>query len=189
MVLGAGWVGGITKLLPFTGISPRDDILERGNAAAAPAVAGALLAFTLCFAGGNIGDGPGWSVVIFSAGLASVTLALLWLLLDSLTGVCETITVERDPATGVRLGALLAAAGLVLGRSVAGDWVSGPATLHDFVVHAWPVLGLFGLAIVIERALRPSQNHPIRSVAMVGLVPALLYLAAALGYVVRLGTA
>ena len=36
--------------------------------AAVPAVVGALVGVTFCYAGGNIGDGPGWWVVVFSAG-------------------------------------------------------------------------------------------------------------------------
>jgi uncharacterized membrane protein YjfL (UPF0719 family) len=189
MVIGAGWVGVILKLLPITGISPRDDILERGNGAAVPAVAGALLGFTLCFAGGNIGDGPGWTVVIYSASIATFTLAVSWLAFDRLTRVSDTITIERDAAAGVRLGGLLVGAALILGRAVAGDWVSGVATWRDFVVHGWPALLLFIVAVPFERGLLPTQDHPSRSVAAAGAAPALLYLAAAIAYVVYLGPA
>jgi len=189
MVLGAGWLGAATKLLPFAGVSARDDILERGNAAAVPAVAGALLACTLCFAGGNVGDGPGWWVVVFSAGLATATLAALWLLFDWITGISDSITVERDPAAGIRLGGLLVAAGLVLSRGVAGDWVSTPATVRDFVVAAWPVLVLFAGAAVLERVGRPTPERSAPSPTTFGLLPATLYLAAAVANVVRLGPA
>lgn len=189
MVLGAGWLGVILKLLPVAGISPRDDILERGNGAAVPPVAGALLGFTLCFAGGNVGDGPGWWVVVFSALTASATLAVLWLLFDRWTGVSETITVERDAAAGLRLGALLSAAGLILGRAVAGDWVSPMATWRDFVILGWPVVVLFATATVVERSLRPTHDNPSRRLATAGIAPAALFLAAAIAYVVYLGVA
>src|SRR5918999_880148 len=65
MVLGAMWVRLGSWFLPLLGLSARDDVIERGNAAAAHALGGALLGLTLCFAGGNIGDGPGWWVVVF----------------------------------------------------------------------------------------------------------------------------
>jgi hypothetical protein len=187
VIFGAGWVGLLTRLLPATGISPRDDVLERGNPAAVPAVAGAILAFTLCFAGGNVGNGPGWWVVEYSAFTSTAVLAALWLGFDALTGVSDTITIERDAAAGVRLGALLVAAGLILGRAVAGDWVSGPAMLRDCAMVGWPALVLFAVALPLERGLRPTPSHPQRTVIASGLVPALLYLAGAIAYVVYLG--
>lgn len=189
MVLGAGWLGAVTKLLPFAGVSARDDVLERGNAAAVPAVAGALLACTLCFAGGNVGDGPGWWVVVFSAGLATAALGILWLLFDRITGISDTITVDRDRAAGVRLGGLLVAAGLVLGRAVAGDWVSASATVRDFAAAAWPALALFAIAAVLERASAPSPDRPVPSLTALGVLPAIVYIAVAAAYVVRLGPA
>ena len=118
--MGAAWVGLGVRLLGLLGLSVRDDALERRNAAAAWAAAGGLIGLTLCFAGGNIGDGPGWWVVVYSALLSTGTLLLLWVILDRLTGVSESVTVERDVASGMRLGGFLAAAGLILGRAVAG---------------------------------------------------------------------
>jgi hypothetical protein len=56
--LGAMWVSVVVRILPFVGLSARDDVVERGNSSAARAIAGAILAITLCFAGGNIGNGP-----------------------------------------------------------------------------------------------------------------------------------
>jgi hypothetical protein len=41
--------------------------LEHGNPAA-----GAILGLTLAFARGNIGNGPGWWVVVFSAGMSTL---------------------------------------------------------------------------------------------------------------------
>src|SRR5687768_11226413 len=64
IVLGAGWVGVGAVSLAWLGVSPRLDALERRNAAAAVAVAGAVVGLTLAFAGGNVGDGPGWWVVV-----------------------------------------------------------------------------------------------------------------------------
>ena len=187
MVMGLGWIGAITKLLPVVGLSAREDVLERANPAAAPAIAGALLGFTFCFAGGNIGDGPGWWVVVFSAGLATLTLGVLLLFLDRLTGIADTVTIERDTAAGVRLGGLLIGAGLILGRSVAGDWISGSKTLLDLVRFGWPALLVFSLAVLIERQARPTVQSPTRSVVLLGVPPALLYVAGAVAYVISLG--
>ena len=49
------------------------------NAAAAMATAGATIGVTLSYAGGNIGDGPGWWVVVFSAAIATAGLFACWL--------------------------------------------------------------------------------------------------------------
>ncbi len=49
--------------------------------------------------------------------------------------VSVSIVEERDLASGIRTGGLFIAVGLVLGRAVAGDWVSESATLRDFFRH------------------------------------------------------
>src|SRR5688572_22236491 len=113
LVMGAAWVVVWTAPLRLLGVSPRDDALERRNPAAAHAVAGAMVALTLCFAGGNIGDGPGWWVVVFCAGMATLTLFLAWAIVQALGGTSELVSVERDVASGVRLGGFLIAVGLV----------------------------------------------------------------------------
>jgi hypothetical protein len=187
MILGAAWVGAGVWLLPMLGLSTRDDVLERGNRAASYAVAGALVALTLCFAGGNVGDGPGWWVVVFSAALATAVLVVLWLALDAIASVTDAITVERDAAAGVRAAGFLVASGSVLGRAVAGDWISAGATMRDFAVYGWPVLALLAAAVLLERGARPTPARPEPPVGLYGGVPAALYLAAAALYVYRLG--
>jgi len=151
MVAGAAWLGLIAPLGCFLGLSPRDDAVERQNLAAALATAGALAGITFCFAGGNIGNGPGWWVVAFSAGLSTAGFFGLWALVEWLTGISELVTVERASGAGLRLGGFLAGTGMILGRSVAGDWVSAEATVRDFIVTAWPALPLAGAADVVER--------------------------------------
>ncbi|HJU66522.1 MAG TPA: hypothetical protein VJ596_12620 [Gemmatimonadaceae bacterium] len=187
MVMGAAWVGLATQLTPLAGVSRRDDVLERRNPAAAVALAGAILGITLSFAGGNIGDGPGWWVVVFSAAIATGTLYLTWLAHDNLTGVGDVVTVERDLAAGVRLAGFLVATGMILGRAVAGDWVSVPATLRDFVVAAWPVLVLLGVAVLVERMARPSPERPALPVGTYGFLPALAYEIATVLYIASIG--
>ena len=125
VVLGLAWSRLTALTFPLLGVSLRDDVVERRNTAALLAVVGAILGVTLCYAGGNIGDGPGWWVVIFSAALATATLLMLWAALNHLSPAADSIAIDRDPAAGMRLGAFLLACGLVLGRGVAGDWDSG----------------------------------------------------------------
>ena len=68
LILGAAWVGVSIRWLAVTGISTSDDVVERANGSASLAVAGAIIGITLAYAGGNIGDGPGWWVVVFCRG-------------------------------------------------------------------------------------------------------------------------
>lgn len=185
--LGAAWVAASMMLMPAVGLHVRDDVYERGNPAAAYAAAGALVGMTLAFAGGNIGDGPGWWVVVFSAALATAGLYVLWALLEQFAHVSEHVTVERDRAAGVRVAGFLAACGLILGRAVAGDWLSASATLVDFGRVGVAALGLLAIAIPIERYGRLTTQHPVRAMARWGALPALLYVAMAAVYVATLG--
>lgn len=187
LTLGAAWVGLATWPLPILGLSPRDDVVERGNPAAGPPSAAAVLGLTLCFAGGNVGDGPGWWVVLFSAALASLGLFVAWLALEALSVLSDAVTIERDAAAGLRLAGFLIACGLVLGRAVAGDWVSASATVVDALRVAAPLAGLIPVAAVLERAARPTPERPEPPVVALGAGPALTYVAAAAAYVAWLG--
>jgi uncharacterized membrane protein YjfL (UPF0719 family) len=186
--VGAAWVGLGAFLLPYFGLSARDDVIERANSAAAYAVGGALLGLTFCYAGGNIGDGPGWWVVLFCAALATGGMLLLWTFLNLTTGLADTVTIDRDPAAGVRLAGFLAGTGLILGRAVAGDWTSVDAAIHDFLRVGWPAAGLWLLAVFVERGLRPRPGRPAGSVVTEGFGPFVLYLGIALYIVWRAGT-
>jgi uncharacterized membrane protein YjfL (UPF0719 family) len=187
VVLGLAWLRAVVTLFPFAGLSPRDDVVERGSAAAGFAMAGALAGVTLCYAGGNIGDGPGWWVVVFSAALATATLLVAWAALAQLTPVADAVTIDRDPSAGMRLGAFLSSCGLILGRGVAGDWASGSATVADFAAALPGLAALWLLAVLIERTARPTPRRPRAPVALWGVVPALLYLAIALAAVRSMG--
>ena len=187
LVLGAAWVGVWIRLLALTGISKRDDVVERSNSSAALAVAGAMFGITLCYAGGNIGDGPGWWVVVFSAGLATVAFFAVWMVLETVTGVSDTVTVDRDPSGGLRLAGFLVACGLILGRGAAGDWVSAEATVRDFALTAWPVIVLVVVAASVERLARPTPASPRPALVTYGIFPALLYIAGAAYQVMRVG--
>jgi uncharacterized membrane protein YjfL (UPF0719 family) len=187
VVMGAAWVVLWTAPMRLLGVSPRDDALERGNPAASYAVAGAILGLTLTFAGGNIGNGPGWWVVVFSAGMATLTLLLTWAIVQALGGTSELVSVERDVASGVRLGASLAAAGLICGRGAAGDWTGAENAARDFALIAWPVLPLAVVEVVASRILKPTPQWPKPSVFASGVLPAAVYLALAAAYVWEVG--
>jgi uncharacterized membrane protein YjfL (UPF0719 family) len=176
MAMGAAWVGVAARLLPFFGMGARDDVIERGNRAAALAITGALLGITLCFAGGNIGDGPGWWVVVFCGILSTGALLVFWSFLDRLTGLADAITIDRDRAAGVRAAGFFLAAGLILGRAVAGDWEGAAPAMLDFVRHGWPVAVLLAAAALLERRLRPSPETLDRPVLTHGVLPSLVYL-------------
>jgi uncharacterized membrane protein YjfL (UPF0719 family) len=174
MALGVAWVGLSSTACSFIGICPRDDVVERQNMAAAFATTGALLGITLCFGGGNIGNGPGWWVVIFSGLLSTATFFALWGMFEYFTNISESVTVERDSGAGLRLGGLLCGMGLILGRAVAGDWVSTGATVMDFMAVGWVALPLAGAAAVIER-LMPRGSNGETPVAITGLFIGGLY--------------
>jgi uncharacterized membrane protein YjfL (UPF0719 family) len=187
LTFGAAWVGFGVLWFSWFGLSLRDDVLERGNPAAAWALAGAILGLTACFAGANIGNGPGWWVVLFTAGLATATWLGLWLLLERLAHPSEPVTIDRGPSAGMRLGALLTSAGMILGRAAAGDWLSVGATVRDFVLGAWPALLLCLGAAVVETRLRPDADQPRRPPLMYGLVPSAAYLVLAAAWLVTAG--
>jgi hypothetical protein len=186
LAIGAAWTGFGVRLTPWLGLDARRDVAERRNEAAAVAIGGAVIACALCFAGGNIGDGPGWWVVLIAALMASAGLFAVWGLVERMSNVSETVTIERDLAAGIRLAGILIAAGLVLGRGVAGDWVSLDATIRDFVLTAWPVLPLAAIAVLVERLARPTVEQPSASVAVWGAAPALLYVGFAALYILSL---
>ena len=186
LVLGAAWVGLFMRSLVLAGISTRDDVVERANGSAAIVVAGAMLALTLCYAGGNVGDGPGWWVVVFAAGLSTLALYAAWMLLEMATGVSDVVTVDRDGSAALRLAGFLVACGLILGRAVAGDWVSVEDTVRDFALVAWPVLALVAAAALVERTLRPTPETPRPALLPYGVMPGLAYVASAAYQVMRL---
>jgi len=182
MLMGIGWVGMSSLFFGTFGISVREDVAERHNRAAAIALAGALVGTMLAFAGGNVGNGPGWWVVAICAFLSTAALFALWMLIELTTGVNEWVTVERDRATALRFAGLLIALGLILGRAVAGDWDSIDATLQDFWrVGRFAVLLAFA-GIIVERALQFMRDRS--SWMTFGLIPSLAYVTAAVWYVV-----
>jgi hypothetical protein len=153
------WLAGGMALFPFFGVSLRDDVLERANPGALWAVSGALLGLTACFAGANVGNGPGPQAVLFTAIVASAAFFLVWYFMDLAVGRwSEAITIDRNLGAGARLGVLLLCAGLAFGSAMTGDWVSAGATMRDFFIRSWPVAPALCLAALAERRLRRSSK-------------------------------
>jgi uncharacterized membrane protein YjfL (UPF0719 family) len=182
LALGIAWLALVKWLFSFLGISFEFDVVERSNPAALAALSGALLGTTFCYAGGNIGEGPGTEVVIFSAGLATIYFFLVWWALSVLTEVDYTVTIDRDLAAGLRLGGFLFSAGLILGRAAAGNWVSYSATFNDMLRYGSPVLILLAFAVLVELVARPTPEHPAPSPVLFGALPLVAYVGGAAFY-------
>lgn len=128
-------------IVQFLGIDWISDVVQKNNRPAMWALSGVALGFTFCYAGANVGSGPGPGVVVFCALVASGSMLLAWFLLEILCGfaISESITVERENAAGIRLAIFVASVGLIAGCAVAGDWESVSATVLDFVKFGWPI--------------------------------------------------
>jgi hypothetical protein len=100
----------------------------------------------------------------------------------------SVVTVDRDLAAGLRMAALLTALGLILGRSVAGDWLSVESTLRDFLQEGiLPAVALTATAATIEFLAGPTKRRPFASLVGFGACPAALFLALALAWLWHIG--
>jgi hypothetical protein len=185
--IGGFWLGLAQALYSWLGLSVRDDALERKNPAALIAVTCALPSTAVTFAAGNLGEGPSYWENIFSAGLATGGWFVLWIALELGGRVSISVAEERDPASGLRFGGLLLAWGLILGRAATGNWHSCRQTTDDFFREGWMAAILFLIALIVERFVRPSRFRPFPSLLICGVIPALLYLGGAAGWVWHLG--
>ncbi len=186
-IVGCVWLLLVSRLFAWLGLSARDDALERRNVAALAAICAAILAAALAYGGGNIGEGPSYWNNIFSGGLGTCGLLGSWIILELGGRVSSSITEERDLAAGLRFCGFLLATGLICGRAVAGNWHSEADTVRDFIHDSWPAVGLSVVAPGLERLLRPSKRKPVRSAALCGVLPAMLYLAVAILWLCHLG--
>jgi hypothetical protein len=186
VVLGAAWIGLVNRFDTVNGLSASDDVIEMRNPAAALAWCGALMGHMLAFAGANIGDGPGWWVVLFTALLANGTVFIAWTAFETMTHAADEITIERSSGAGLRLGGLLLATGLIAGRAAAGNWISADDTFGDFVRAAWPVAPLVMGACVAEILVRRVTGDRGRT-WWSGLLLAIIFLCIALTWILHLG--
>jgi len=183
MVMGFGWAGLWNLILPYAGLSFRDDALELDNDSAGLAIAGSLVGVTLAFAGANIGQGPGWWVVVFCALLGTAVMLILWMIGAGITCVADTITIDRDMAAGWRAAGFFIGAGLILGRAVAGDWQSANQTVIDFLVHGWPVLVLWGITLALDKMCKPTPLRPAPNSFIFGVMPFAVLIGISIGAV------
>lgn len=184
VVFAAAWLSWILELSErVLGVSPTLDAMERRNPAAVLMLAGILGGGAACFAGGNIGDGPGWWCVAFASGLATLLWMGLWAVMERLARISDTVTVDRDPWAGLRTGAWLLGTGVICGNAAAGDWFGFVPTIVDFAGAAWPALILAAVAIPFEwlRARRPVTDQNPRAAVSAALSVA--YVAAAVALV------
>jgi len=187
LLFGASWVGLAQLVFGLLGISARDDVLERGNAAAVWVVSGQLVGSTLCFAGANIGNRPGPEVVALCAFLSTAALLLAWLLVERAGWVVDTITIDRHVGTGIRVCGWLIATGIVLGDAVTGNWKSVSGTARDFAVCGWPAAATALAVALLERKLcKLGPHHPWNGPRRSAVVAA-VYIALASGYAWKRG--
>lgn len=180
---GVAWLCLATASFGLMGVIARDDAIESRNPVAIVAVSGAWLGVMICYGAANIGEGPTVWTTFVPAAAATASLMALWMLLTATTGISEAITVDRDIASGMRLGGFMIAGGFVLGNAVAGDWHSWDGTWHDFIVQGWPVVVLAIAAGVLQITWRPTSERPVHPVGLRGLVPALLMICCAVGWI------
>ena len=188
--MGLGWslqTFSAAFISPWFGVSTREDILGRRNLAASLAISGVMLGVVIGYAGSNIGEGPSLWNQVFCALLTTGGLFLGWGIVQASGKITYSITHERDTGAGLRLAGFLVGAGAVLGRAVAGDWISMQETVNDFLRAAWPVLVLAIFAGGFERLVRPTRRRPFPDWKISGLAPSLLYLSAGILTALSLG--
>ncbi len=181
----ASWFWLTVAALSALGIHLRYDVVEGGNRAAAISIAGATPATALIYASGNMGAGPTIWTTILPAAIGSLALCLLWFVVEAVALVSDSITIDRDQASGIRIAGWAIASSIVLGRSVAGDWTGWGSTFEHFIQLAWPAAALTAGVILIQIRARPSPERPHPS-AHYGLVSALVMVLAAILYVMSL---
>lgn len=185
--IGSGWVILCQVLLVLLGMRVIEDVAQRRNPAASWAVIGLTVGPALCYSGGNIGDGPGWWVVLYAAFFATVCWFAILYAIDQICGIFNDVFVGRDHAAGVRLMGTSIALGLILGRGVAGTWVSAAATLDDFARDAWPALIVAAFEILATFLARIFRGTRPTLPASLGFPAVVLSVGGAVIYIVTLG--
>jgi len=160
------------------------DMFERRNNAAHTLFYTATIASALAFAGANIGDGPGFYVVLFCTGLSHVTLWSIAVVHAALNRTAYRILVDHDRGIAFRFGCMLVAIGAILGRGVAGDWPGYAATTVDFMTIVWPVI----LYLVVDTMIAKfTLTREIDGGLWADRVTGVVYVLIAGAYLMRLG--
>ena len=187
LALGASWLIGLAWALAWLGIHVRDDALERNNVAAAVAASGALSGGMIVYGGANLGEGATIWMTIGPALLGTVSILSLWGAHQVLSGATDAIVLDRDVASGIRFAGMTLGTGLIFGRTLAGDYVSGLETVRDLLVQSWPAVPLVALSLLLQLKLRPTPAQPKPNAVTRGLLPALGYLVLGVGALFWLG--
>ena len=187
MAGGAAWLAVVTAALPLVGIVAPDDAVEAKNPAGVMTLCAAWVGAMLCYAGGNVGEGPTIWTTFLPAAAATGALLFTWCIIEACARTSEAITIDRDAASSLRLSGWVIGAGLVLGRSVTGDWVSWEGTWSDFARQAWFVVPMAGAVVLMQRLWRPRSTRPVYPPIVFGILPGLSLMLTAAGYVCLLG--
>lgn len=155
------------------------DIRERNNNSASIVHGAFIISSGITFSGANVGNGPGWEVVLFTASLSTIFLLIMTFMINIVAQYSEKVTVLRDQNAAIRFSAHLIGTSIILDRAAAGDWISASATINDYFCRIWflPFL-LFSLAM-IER----KRKHPNDESSLFTMMYALLILASSIAYV------
>jgi hypothetical protein len=185
---GLTWIGLANGWSSIMGISFREDVIVRRNPAAGIAFAAAVIGIYSAFALTNIGEGDSiWMTIVPATGVTA-TLFFLWLVVELSTHIGDAITLDRDRASALRFGGFLIGAGLVLGRSVAGDYGSAENMMRKFITQSWPAAVLAVICIVLHRLHRPTPQNLEPSRLMSGWIPGLILAGSGLAWVFWLGS-
>ena len=174
LLLGMAWCGVASFVPTWMGISFRNDVLNLANHSATLLWCGWIVGAMLSFSGANVGNGPGWWVVVFSGILSTGSLTLVYLLLEKLGNTHDAVTIDRDVATGLRMAGLFIGCGAIFGVAVAGDWKSADETVRDFFARAWPSLVIVVVAIFFHATMKPTPENPRPSILSGGVIPMLV---------------
>jgi hypothetical protein len=185
--VGLGWMFAASQLCGLFNLILFQDALVGQNRAAIWAGGGAILAASIIYAGGNIGNGDDAMTTFVSAALAAIGWLVSWWMFEWISRISEAISLDRDFAAGIRLAGMLVATSLILGRAVAGNWISFGDTIHDYLHEGWPAFVVVPIAAAFDRFFQPSRMKPARATFTCGVLPALVYLFAAGGWLMKLG--
>ena len=188
VALGAAWLIGLAWATGWLGMHVRDDAIERNNLAAAIATSGALAGGMAVYAFANLGEGDTIWTTIGPALLGTGLAVALWGVHQIVSGATDAIVLDRDVASAIRFAGMALSTGLVIGRAVAGDYVSAGGTLRDLFIQGWPALPLAALSLFIQMRLRPTKEQPKPSARTHGFVPALAYVALGIAVLLCLGS-
>jgi hypothetical protein len=171
----------VTRGLAALGLDADADGLERNNAAARFTIGGAWIACTCCAIGANLGEGDE---------LNTTSVPLVWCATALLAVACvvalatrgfAAVTVERERAAGLRLGAMFVAASIPLAHAASGDWVSIQATAADFQSALPSMIRVLGLALAAEMwFVREWRRNRVDAVWSRGMLPSAIYVLGAI---------